>query len=133
MRIRPSFILLSNPKVFGALSRPPVRFTHGDHMNIQGVTCLTCHHVFKDGKNILDVSQLTVGNPALLCASCHTSPRDLEASFHELCITCHDTAKAQGKVTGPRTCGDCHTWEQVSEEEPWSKRHASRSKRYSTW
>jgi hypothetical protein len=89
----PAFIMLSHPQVFGSLSRPAVRFTHGDHA-LQGVTCLTCHHV---------------GNPATLCATCHARPRDLEMSFHRLCISCHDTAKAQGKVTGPRACGDCHT------------------------
>ena len=106
----PVFIMLSKPQVFGSLSRPAVRFTHTDHANLQGVTCLTCHHVYKDGKNILDISTLTAGNSALLCASCHTSPRDLEMSFHQLCITCHDREKAQGKVTGPRACGDCHMW-----------------------
>ncbi len=106
----PAVMILSKPQVFGSLSRPAVRFTHGAHAAIAGVSCLTCHHVYKDGKNVLDVSTLTVGNPAIQCATCHTRPRDLEQSFHQLCITCHDTAKAQGKVTGPRACGDCHTW-----------------------
>jgi hypothetical protein len=107
----PAFIILSTPKVFGSLSRAAVRFTHGDHAKLTGVSCLTCHHAYKDGKNILDISTLTPGNPAILCATCHTSPRDLETSYHQLCITCHDTAKAKGGVTGPRACGDCHTWD----------------------
>ncbi len=107
----PAVLMLAKAKVFGSLSRPAVRFTHGAHGTIQGVSCLTCHHVYKDGKNVLDLAQLTVGNPAIRCETCHASPRDLESSFHKLCITCHDTAKAQGKVTGPRDCGDCHAWD----------------------
>jgi hypothetical protein len=106
----PAFITLSKPQVFGTLSRPAVRFTHGDHGNLQGVTCLTCHHVYKDGKNIQDIAALAAGNATLLCASCHATPRALEMSFHQQCITCHDAEKAQGRVTGPRACGDCHAW-----------------------
>ena len=106
----PAFITLSRPQVLGAPSRPAVPFTHRDHGNLQGVTCLTCHHVYKDGKNILDIAALAAGNTALLCASCHTTARALEMSFHQQCITCHDAEKAQGRVTGPRACGDCHAW-----------------------
>lgn len=106
----PALITISDPKVFGSASRAPVRFTHKDHMSIDGVSCLTCHHVFKDGKNILDPRTIKEGDPSLQCAACHVKPRDLEAAFHQLCITCHDTAKRQGKVTGPRTCGECHAW-----------------------
>ena len=85
-----------------------MRFTHKDHMAIEGVSCLTCHHVFVQGKNVLDPKDIKAGDPALSCASCHTTGRDLEKSFHLLCITCHDAAKRQGKVTGPRECGVCH-------------------------
>jgi hypothetical protein len=103
-----AIITIANPKVFGDLSRPPVRFTHADHMAIEGVSCLTCHHVFVKGKNVLEAKDIKAGDPALSCASCHAGPADLEKSFHLLCITCHDTAKRQGKVTGPRECGLCH-------------------------
>ena len=65
----PAVMILSKPQVFGSLSRPAVRFTHGAHATIAGVSCLTCHHVYKDGKNVLDVSTLTAGNPAIQCAS----------------------------------------------------------------
>jgi hypothetical protein len=101
---------IANPLVFGTLSRPAVRFTHADHGKLAGVTCLTCHHVFVSGKNVLDIKLLKPGDPSIQCASCHKSGRDLQNAFHQACITCHDKEKAAGKVTGPRTCGECHVW-----------------------
>ena len=62
------------------------------------------------GRMYLDIKLLKPGDPSLLCASCHKTGRDLENAFHEACITCHDKEKAAGKVTGPRTCGECHVW-----------------------
>jgi hypothetical protein len=89
---------LANPKVFGSPSRPPVRFTHAGHQWLEGVTCLSCHHSSEGGED-----------PVLAaCASCHTTPRALQAAFHLSCITCHDAEKRKGRITGPRTCGECH-------------------------
>jgi hypothetical protein len=99
---------IANPKVFGTLTRPPVRFTHAAHEALPGVSCLTCHHVFVKGKNVLDPSTLKAGDPSLQCATCHAKARDLEARYHQLCVGCHDTAKRNFGVTGPRACGECH-------------------------
>jgi hypothetical protein len=104
----PDIIILSKPKAFQSLSREPVRFTHGHHLSAKGVDCLTCHHVYKDGKNILDPSTLTPGNPAIRCETCHVTPASLQRAFHDQCITCHDTEKKHGRQTGPRACGECH-------------------------
>jgi len=99
---------IATPKVFGALTRPAVRFTHAAHEALPGVTCLTCHHVYEGGKNILDPATLKAGDPSLQCATCHRGPRDLEARYHQSCVGCHDTAKRDFGVTGPRACGECH-------------------------
>ncbi len=99
---------IANPKVFGTPSRPAVRFTHAAHESLPGVSCLTCHHVFSRGKNILDPATLKAGDPSLQCATCHGKPGDLEARYHQLCVGCHDTAKRDFGVTGPRACGECH-------------------------
>jgi hypothetical protein len=101
---------LAKPEVFGTLSRPAVRFTHADHQQLEGVTCLVCHHVFQNGKNVLAIEKLKPGDPSISCVTCHKSARDLLIAFHDACITCHDKEKAAGKVTGPRTCGECHVW-----------------------
>ena len=107
---QPAIVTIDNAKVFGSLGRAAVRFTHAEHMSIDGVSCLTCHHVMVKGKNVLDPKDLKEGNLSLRCASCHTKPADLERVFHLRCISCHDAAKRQGKVTGPRACGECHAW-----------------------
>jgi hypothetical protein len=91
----PDVMTLSKPKVFGSLNRAPVRFTHKDHMSLEGVSCLTCHHK---------------GDTSTECATCHVTPGSLQQAFHGQCITCHDTEKRRGRVTGPRTCGECHAW-----------------------
>lgn len=106
----PDVIVLSKPGVFGSPSRAPVRFTHLDHMSLENVDCLTCHHEYTDGKNVLDPGRLTPGDPSAQCSACHARPRALEAAFHTLCMTCHDAEKRKGRVTGPRTCGECHAW-----------------------
>jgi hypothetical protein len=107
----PAIITIDNAKVFGSLSRTGVRFTHEGHMSIDGVSCLTCHHVMAKGRNVLDPKTLKPGDPSLRCAACHGKPAELEKVFHLQCISCHDAAKRQGKVTGPRACGECHTWD----------------------
>jgi DnaJ-class molecular chaperone len=89
----PDLMILSKPKVFGSLSRAPVRFTHGHHMKSKAVSCSTCHHT---------------GNTSVECESCHTTPASLQMAFHQVCITCHDNEEKEGRPTGPRACGECH-------------------------
>jgi hypothetical protein len=105
---QPEIITITDPGVFTRASRPAVRFTHADHMGIEGVSCLTCHHVFVKGKNVLDPNDIKEGDPRLACAACHGTPAALQRSFHLLCISCHNAAKRKGQVTGPRECGECH-------------------------
>jgi hypothetical protein len=105
---QPKIITITNPGVFASPSRPAVRFTHAAHASIEGVSCLTCHHVFVKGKNVLDPKDIREGDPRLACAACHAAPAALERSFHLQCISCHDAAKRRGQVTGPRECGECH-------------------------
>ena len=115
---QPKIITISETGIFSSPSRPAVRFTHADHASIaastpagrriQGVSCLTCHHVFVNGKNVLDPKDIKDGDSRLRCAACHTTPAALERSFHLQCISCHDAAKRTGQVTGPRECGECH-------------------------
>jgi hypothetical protein len=91
----PDDFLLSHQKEFGSLSRAAVVFPHTAHMSFEGVSCGTCHH--------------PADAPAQ-CATCHGTPLALRQAFHALCITCHENQKKKGRVTGPRTCGECHAW-----------------------
>ena len=105
-----ALITISDAATLGKLTRPAVRFPHADHMALDGVDCFSCHHRYEQGKNVLDATELVSGNPALACVSCHAKPGDLLQAYHGLCLGCHDAEKRQGKVTGPRGCGECHQW-----------------------
>jgi len=102
-------LLLSETRVFGTLRRAPVRFTHEYHAG--AMSCLTCHHDFKNGKNVLDPGRLTPGDPSTQCAACHVTPAALQQAFHGQCITCHDLQKRRGPPAAPRVCGECHVWQ----------------------
>ena len=88
--------------------RPPVIFPHEEHMDLY--ECLTCHHDYQDGVNVLDENTLEEGNPDIQCAHCHnnqTAP-DLQEAFHRQCIGCHIAVRKSGQPSGPEMCGDCH-------------------------
>ena len=91
------------------LRRAPVSFTHEYHAG--GIRCLTCHHDFKNGNNILDPGRLTPGDPSIQCETCHVTPKALQQAFHRQCITCHDQLKRKGPAGAPRLCGECHAWQ----------------------
>ncbi len=104
----PAVMMLSKTAVFGTLRRAPVEFTHEYHAG--GMSCLTCHHEFTNGKNVLDPGRLTAGDPSIQCSACHTTPAALERAFHAQCITCHDQLARKGQRGAPRLCGECHAW-----------------------
>lgn len=104
--------------------RSPVVLNHEAHMD--KLECLDCHHIYKDGVNILDESDLEEGNPDIACCSCHNSKSKmgLAEAFHSSCIPCHNeigkkfwiprkgiqwkafiSAKDQ---QAPTLCGECH-------------------------
>ena len=76
----------------------PMTFGHDDH---RGLNCATCHHEFVDGRG------------GSSCLDCHLTDATvaplLEAQFHTLCRSCHETEQAAGKAAGPtRRCAACH-------------------------
>lgn len=103
----------------GAKQRPPVSFPHEMHFDL-AEDCLSCHHDYRDGENVLDEDLLMETEPdetmelnsmnrdglgPVSCVSCHgeeakTGPMD---AFHNQCISCHE---AEGE--GPVMCGQCH-------------------------
>lgn len=101
----PEVVTIDNTAIYGKKERTPVKFSHAKHVKIKATGCADCHHTGekKKGEPVKDES------PAK-CATCHPKPGDLMRAFHRQCINCHTTAKKEGKVTGPRLCGECHTW-----------------------
>jgi len=99
---------ITNLHVFKKLSRPVVEFPHERHYT-WGMGCLDCHHSYSGDTNILDANELYPGSPAASCSTCHSTSRELERSYHRMCIGCHRDMKAKGRISyGPVLCGRCH-------------------------
>ena len=106
---QPDNITLDNSKVSGRKTRPAVPFPHNRHAEV-GLSCKDCHHLYKDGKNVLEEGALEEGKEGIRCSACHrpNSRFNLEQAFHDQCIGCHRKALKENKKTGPRFCGGCH-------------------------
>jgi len=90
-------------------TRPDVTLLHNRHVEA-ALSCKDCHHIYENGKNILDESKLEEGNKEVRCLNCHAgkSGLNLEQAFHKQCIGCHDKYQKDKKKTGPQYCGGCH-------------------------
>ena len=103
LRAQPEKIVLEGKK------RPAVTLPHNKHVEA-GLSCKDCHHIYENGKNILDESKLEEGNQDIRCSACHgpTFRPNLEQAFHNQCMGCHTRYQKEKKKTGPRFCGECH-------------------------
>ncbi len=90
-------------------TRPTVSFAHNRHVEA-GLECKSCHHIYENGKNVLDESILEEGNKDIRCSTCHGSKSrlNLEKAFHKQCAGCHMKYQTEKKKTGPQYCGGCH-------------------------
>ena len=106
---QPDKIVLDNSKALGGKTRPAVTFPHNRHAEA-GLSCKDCHHIYKDGKNVLDEDTLEEGKEGIRCSACHRPDfrLNLEQAFHDQCIGCHRKDVKGDKKTGPRFCGGCH-------------------------
>lgn len=102
-------MILDSSKSSKKRGRPVVTFPHNQHIGA-GLDCKACHHIYQNGKNILDESQLAAGNPDIRCSKCHGSKLrlNLQQAFHDQCLGCHVSYQKEKKKTGPRYCGECH-------------------------
>ena len=92
--------------------RPAAIFAHDEHNEKAELEeCNVCHHVYKDGKKIADES-----SEGQECSECHRLKANednsipLMKAYHDMCKGCHQRTKAEGKKSGPLTCGECHPW-----------------------
>lgn len=109
---QPAQFPIKNKKIFEQKQRSEVKFPHEKHM-ISNFSCKKCHHVYSNGKNILDESQLVKGNNKIQCASCHWDKKsgnrvNLMDAYHLQCLGCHRKVDQKSKKTGPRICAECH-------------------------
>ena len=92
----------------GTHQRPLVIFPHEEHSAV--IECQRCHHDF-------DANGNNLGGEGQACSECHAKTATggllpLKQAFHVQCIGCHSKLLAQGKKTGPITCGECHKRQQ---------------------
>ncbi len=106
---QPDKVVLGQSNIPGGKTRPVVTFPHNRHAEA-GLSCMDCHHLYKDGKNVLDEGTLGEGKEGIRCSACHgtKSRLNLEQAFHNQCIGCHRKFWKEKKKTGPRFCGECH-------------------------
>lgn len=87
----------------GWLAQAPLLPTRFDHKYHQGVSCLTCHHNFRERR---------LGTKP--CLACHkawgtTEARRIDSMFHAFCADCHRRERAAGRKAGPvKACAACH-------------------------
>jgi hypothetical protein len=103
LRAQPDKIVLEGK------TRPAVTLPHNHHVEA-GLSCKDCHHLYENGKNVLDESKLEEGDKGIRCVTCHGAKfrPNLEQAFHNQCLGCHAKYQKEKKKTGPRYCGECH-------------------------
>jgi hypothetical protein len=109
LRAQPDKMILDSSKTSNKKGRPAVTFPHNRHVEA-GLVCKDCHHIYENGKNVLDESKLEAGNQEIRCSTCHGSKLhpNLQQAFHDQCMGCHVKYQKEKKETGPRFCGECH-------------------------
>jgi hypothetical protein len=89
-----------------------VKLSHKKHNVDYKITCVDCHHVYKDGKNVWEE-----GDQVDKCSKCHdakkknkkTKAKKLQNAYHKNCKNCHKALAKEGKKTGPfKKCNKCH-------------------------
>jgi len=121
LNAQPEDIVLDNQSVFTSRSRPAVEFPHMRHLDDAGIECSECHHLFKDGENIVDEMELYEGADGVKCSACHKNEvgfrykpdldptkRTLRQAYHKMCTGCHRQLNKENEEAGSVTCGGCH-------------------------
>ena len=98
---------LKDRTLFNGPARGDVLFPHDRHY-AWGIGCLSCHHRYENGVNVLEIEELYRGGIDVSCASCHGTGRELERVYHRMCIDCHADFRSKGIKAGPVMCGRCH-------------------------
>lgn len=88
------------PGELGTAKRPLAEFPHDKHTaELKAEDCKACHVV--DEK--LGVMPVLIKQPARF-----VSADEFVKFYHGTCLGCHEKRRAEGKKTGPLTCGECH-------------------------
>jgi len=106
----PDEIVISN-EGYQTDKKGPVKLSHKKHAAEYGAKCTDCHHIYKDGKNVL-----TEKDPIEKCSKCHSPLKKegkvlkLNLAYHKNCKNCHKeiSEKDPSKKAPFKKCNDCH-------------------------
>lgn len=91
---------------FGSYTYPIVYFSHEVHSNEYQIGCKSCHHIYKNGKNVWTPEEQDKS-----CAECHNkSKAEAVNAYHMKCWGCHKRIKElYSKADTPTSqCNRCH-------------------------
>ena len=101
--------IVINSKGYKKDIKGPVIFKHAKHARDLKIACTTCHHEYKDGKNVW-----VEGQKVKKCEECHNplksegNVKKLMIAFHNECQNCHKKERAEGKKAPDKKCENCH-------------------------
>jgi hypothetical protein len=121
---RADIIAIDGLKAYGPLERPAVPFLHSKHteaLSKEKKDCLTCHPAQEKRLSLKFKRTEDQGKKAIM---------DI---YHAECIACHKELRAAGKISGPVTCGGCHTlknpppssWQPIGLDKSLHQRHVT--------
>ena len=102
-------VIMIENKVYADDRKGPVKFSHLKHSREYGASCVECHHLYQDGKNIWKE-----GDHVNKCVVCHDPVEEkekavrLQSAFHNNCRDCHTRASQEGKNAPYKKCSECH-------------------------
>lgn len=103
--------ILTHEDVFGKLRRPPVVFSHENHIEyLDDAGCGACHHTPDEQTGQLGY----IEGDERSCQECHGLHKEddapaLREAYHGNCTNCHrEQIKSGNLKSGPTTCGGCH-------------------------
>jgi len=87
----------------------PVKFNHIKHNKEYKISCVECHHLYKDAVNLWKE-----GDRVNKCVVCHDPVEEkdkvvkLQDAFHKNCRDCHTEVSKEGKEAPHTKCTGCH-------------------------
>ena len=102
-------VIIIENKGYTTDKKGPVKFSHVKHNKEYKVSCVECHHVYKDGKNLWKE-----GDHVDKCIVCHDPVEEkdkvikLQDAFHKNCRDCHTKVNKEGKEAPYKKCTECH-------------------------
>jgi hypothetical protein len=104
----PDLIMIDN-QGYESDRKGRVKFSHLKHIKEYKASCIECHHLYQDGRNIWKE-----GDHVNKCVVCHDPVEEkgkavkLQSAFHNNCRDSHTKASQEGREAPYKKCSECH-------------------------